>query len=185
MATTQSLNMTGSGFYPNGGMSLIITTSTSKTSTFTSTADSAGSVSLTVPIASITGINGCTSLSVYAIDAYTGLSSNTVPIPVTTINPTISMTLTPGLAYQPYGNNYYTISGSGFTPNGRVDIWESPKAGSYAGTFADVMTMSADSNGNIHTGFYYDAPDLALYDTSLYVVDDTSGLQSNTVSTQN
>lgn len=93
---TTNINITGSGFYDSGNVTFTViangANSQAGVTTYTTVATSTGSVTYTISIASISGINSAVSVSITATDNTTNISSNTVNIPVAIVNvaPTLS-----------------------------------------------------------------------------------------------
>lgn len=101
-AVTQTMNISGEGFYPGGSASIVITAvptagGTGPTSTYTATVSPTGTVTFSIAVSSINGIFSATSLQMYAQDMTTGDKSNTVIIQLatTTVAPTLVAPTTP------------------------------------------------------------------------------------------
>jgi uncharacterized membrane protein len=90
---TETMNISGTGFYPNGNVTVMITPYTGSTAgavyTQTGTASATGTIAISIPISSIPGAGTATTFQMYVTDIYTGAVSNTVTIPLTqiTVNP--------------------------------------------------------------------------------------------------
>ena len=94
-----SFTVTGSNFTANGSVSIeVLNSSGSVVATSSTTADSSGNISVSVPSSQVLSIGnsntaGTYSGSVVAVDSFTGVSSNAVNITLSVTIPTPSITL--------------------------------------------------------------------------------------------
>jgi len=169
-----TFGVTGKDFTANGSVSIeVLNSSGSIVSVSSTTADSNGNFSVSLPSSQVLSIGqsspGTYSGSVVAVDSFTGVSSNSVGITlnVTTTTTTTTTTSTPtptptptynmNIAISPtsisltQGATVY-ISGSGFPPNSTGMISATPSG-------IGISGFTADANGNfdISVQYYFNA----------------------------
>ena len=83
---TQTMNISGSGFYPNGTVQIVITASGGSVSNYNTTANASGAITMSITLNTITGITTAANLSMYAEDMTTTDKSNTVTISINNIS---------------------------------------------------------------------------------------------------
>jgi hypothetical protein len=144
---TQSMMLTGGGYYPNGNVSITCTVSDGSRSVFTGTASSTGTLSMTIPLASVTDILVTTSLTIFATDLTTNKASNTV---------SASMSFGWGPLQDPIGITSYSTR--------TTNSWSGGQALSYSAN--DSLTVSltyVPSNGQEATVNLYGSIDGVNY----------------------